>query len=1243
MGILDTEVLLRMKIRIVGLLMCGMVIGCQTDQGRPEPIPTKDSYEPLLTLQGDTVLTGVDLPLVTRKVPVGAVMSITKVPAGDPVIIPAHPTRVDFDEMEKKVFPIDQQGFQGLSSGDIINPRPLVNMTGDTVPTGIAIPAEGKTMEVSWTKPRQALPPKYLDKAELDIKFLDVEHGLSSSFVHSVIKDRRGHLWAGTYGGGISVYDGITFRHFSVQEGLPSSIVLKLLEDKDGRIWIGGITGLAYFDGQELVQFRDEDGFASSSINSMLLDDEGNIWFGSMQYGLSKFDGQSLVYYGEKEGCKARQITCLEMDRDGNLWIGDFDEGLIKFDGERFINFSDEVGLPPAAYRAIHRDLQGSLWFGTVSSGVLIYRDEEVTQLTDDYFLLVEEITSDRFGNIWMGTVSNGLLMYDGQYVTGIGEEVGLNHRGVRGIFVDEFGKVWMASYGGLSVYNPYSLRHPSTLAGKLFSAVFKDSRGHIWLGTDTDGVFKYDGSNFLHFPQELGLANADINITQITEDSQGNIWFGASSYESAYSSLVKYDGHVNRDKPTFTHYRRAEAESNVLISIDEFDRLWVVYEGMDVLSFDGDSLLQLAMGGSTDANRPYYSVLTDGNGDIWLRAQGGGLTKIALDSVHGAPTTYTHYAAGEGLTNDLIAGIVADNRGGIWARDFYGNIYVNDGAEVVQPFRQYYLPEKGDGQYVFSLVPEGDKMWAMLASNDGLELRTIDGPDNGGGAPSVSMGIQDGLKTFSFFGHGLVDGDSIWLSTNKGISLLDLRHFGDELPGPILSISEIEVGDQHQDYRIARDSLQEYLEFGGIPPFSNVPPDLQLNHDQNDMTFHFTAIEWSAPHQIRYSYKLDGADQDWSDPDPMASASFQRLPHGNYTLLVRAYGRSGLWGETLAYSFNIHPPWWLTWWAKGFYVAMAALVIVGIVRLRTTNLKRRSKNLEEIVQERTIALQGTIKQLRDAQSQLIHSEKMASLGQLTAGIAHEINNPINFVHMSSDAMEQDIQDLLRLLEMYRNQAQSRSGDPDKIEAFEAEIDYQGLIAALRREVTDIREGSRRTSEIVQSLGEFSRGMQSPKELADIHYGIDSTLSLLRNRTKQGVAIEKHYDPMMEPLLCNAGQLNQVFMNLLTNAIDAAGSNGTIQIVTKNAEEDVRISVIDDGPGIPIEIIDKVFDPFFTTKEVGEGTGLGLSISHKIIADHGGSITAENDKGRGTVFAIRLPKDQAPAPGQEGSHDSSAG
>ena len=286
--------------------------------------------------------------------------------------------------------------------------------------------------------------------------------------------------------------------------------------------------------------------------------------------------------------------------------------------------------------------------------------------------------------------------------------------------------------------------------------------------------------------------------------------------------------------------------------------------------------------------------------------------------------------------------------------------------------------------------------------------------------------------------------------------------------------------------------------------------------------------------------------------------------------------------------------------------------------QLREEMLEQEQRKIAQIAESYN-KLQGAYDELQQTQSQLIQSEKMAALGTMVAGVCHEINNPINFVYANMPILEGYLNDLKELIKLYKEGA-----DKKEIEAFEQEIDLDFLLSDLDSLTGNCQEGAERVRQIVLDLRNFSRLDEAEQKEADIHEGIDSTLTIVHNRFKNRIIVHREFGEIPK-ILCYPGQLNQVILNLLTNAADAVEGEGEVWIKTWLEADCVKICVRDTGPGIPPNIRPNIFNPFFTTKPVGGGTGLGLTVSHQIIERHGGQIEVESELGAGTTFTISIP------------------
>jgi signal transduction histidine kinase len=337
-----------------------------------------------------------------------------------------------------------------------------------------------------------------------------------------------------------------------------------------------------------------------------------------------------------------------------------------------------------------------------------------------------------------------------------------------------------------------------------------------------------------------------------------------------------------------------------------------------------------------------------------------------------------------------------------------------------------------------------------------------------------------------------------------------------------------------------------------------------------------------------------------------------QTLPQGNIHEL-----------NTLAHSFN----------------QMAGKLSESFIALENSNAE-----LEERVEERTIELKTALSELQRTQAQVVQSEKMSSLGQLVAGIAHEINNPVNFIHGNLTHLDEYTQNLLEMIYLY--QERHSSNDPE-IQALAEEIDLEFLIEDLQKMLSSMKMGTERIRNIVLSLRNFSRMDEAEFKAVDIHEGIESTLLILQHRLKDkpdrpAIEVIRDYGnlPQVE---CYPGQLNQVLMNILVNAMDAldeVDTKRTYQQIQENPSqitirtsvvdsESVEIAIADNAQGMPESVQKRIFDPFFTTKPVGKGTGMGMAISYQIITEkHNGKLQCFSTIGEGTKFIIQVPIQQ---------------
>jgi two-component system, NtrC family, sensor kinase len=299
--------------------------------------------------------------------------------------------------------------------------------------------------------------------------------------------------------------------------------------------------------------------------------------------------------------------------------------------------------------------------------------------------------------------------------------------------------------------------------------------------------------------------------------------------------------------------------------------------------------------------------------------------------------------------------------------------------------------------------------------------------------------------------------------------------------------------------------------------------------------------------------------------------------------------------------------------------IAITSSTEFGVLQESFNEMSRRIYAAKTELENKVREVEAAYSELKETQARLVHTAKMAGLGQLVAGIAHELNNPIGFIYSNMSHLSDYSGRLVKII-------REVEADPTRLAQAKAENDFDYIVEDLPRLISSCEEGARRTRDIVVGLRNFSRLDEAKLKKVSLREGIENTLKLLSGELKNRIRVHTDFGPTPEAL-CYASQLNQVFMNILSNAAQAIESEGEIWITLRHLPETqcAQINIKDSGKGMPPEVLEKVFDPFFTTKGVGQGTGLGLSISYGIIKQHGGDIQVQSEPGKGTEFIITIP------------------
>ena len=524
-------------------------------------------------------------------------------------------------------------------------------------------------------------------------KTFGVLDGLGNELVDAIAVDRRGNLWFGTQGGGVSRYDGGRFTTFTTKDGLADNTVHSLFVDRRGVLWIATLGGVSHYlepssprhgtVGGKFRSFTAEDGLAGNEVYAIAEDHKGDLWF-TTEGGVSRYDGNSFT---TEDGLVSGSIHRIVADRRGNMWFTTWGDGIIRYDGDTFTTFTTKDGLPSNRFGAVGVDRHGNIWFGT--RGAVSRNDGSgFFNLTTADGLIdagIRSIFADQQGNLWFGTWQEGVVRYDGKTFTTFTIGDGLADNVVRPIVQGPAGYLWFGTFGGASRYDPtyYTIFDSfDALKGGKVHAIAEDRQGNLWFGTLGGGVSRYDGDSFTTFTTKDGLA-ANVVLSAFA-DRQGNLWFGTDG------GLSRYDGH------SFTSFTQADGvvdNSILCIAEDRKGHLWFgggVFVRFDtkggVSRYDGDRFTTFTAWDGLPPSR-VLSIAADQKGYLWFATDVGVSRYHPEGLANGKDLSvgagFVNFTAEDGLVPGSVQSIVEDQRGNLWFGTWGDGIgrYTPDGS----------------------------------------------------------------------------------------------------------------------------------------------------------------------------------------------------------------------------------------------------------------------------------------------------------------------------------------------------------------------------------------------------------------------------------------------------------------------------------------------------------------------------------------------------------------------------------
>jgi len=1121
--------------------------------------------------------------------------------------------------------------------------------------------------------------PKLLPNTTTGILQFSGEEGLPGTRITASLLDKYGSTWLATEKG-LCRYTGEYLYIYSfVDKTLQGNefAIIKMALDHNGNIWmVTGGNGIYVIDLTANILLHNKSNLYSSDI---ICDHEGQLWVSTYLEGILIIDPEKQTVKNlrkVKESINTNAITAIAEDRDYNIWLGHPDHiAIIDSQRKSLKNITTKEGLPATVIVKFFEDSNGDMWAARAGEGISFISLKSKTLSTIDskngmngvavevvedsrrqvwlfrrdtsYILnkqrtavrqvimdikmglqnLVGSALIDRNGSIWLGTLNKGAIIIDtkGPLAEHLTTEQGLADNNVWSIIEDNQGKIWMATRQGINVYNPGNgkisvIGEQQGPSYATVSRLAEDGKGNIVFATDNGfAIVKPILKSISIYSKEQGFSN--MGFTKCTADSAGQLWFSSSLF-----GLISYNINTN----TFKNFDRSTGLlSNIVWDYitDKQQNIWVATDsGITVVNTVNNTIKYLRVKEGL-CNDRVYKLVQRANGEIWA----GTIKGISIINTN--KLTITNLTSKEGLLAEEIYDM-AEQNGAMYAGSSAGLYVIREPGTIGNDTKLWSLSNYGKregfpyndyNQNTGTTTRNGQTWWGITPVLTVVTQQPIADTL----LPQVTItgiNIMDqplSFATYASMGNRLKAGDTLWNETKTAYYLKN---------------------------KLPKDSgylVSNTIRWDSTTSYYKIPVGLVLPHHQNSVNFSFINNDVKGREKILYRYILEGADDKWSDAsDKSSTRNYFNLTAGQYTFKVSTRGFNGLWSNTGQCSFTILPPWWKTWWAYILYVLLAAGVISAFARYRSRQLLQKNNELEEKIKQRTTELSKSINNLKSTQAQLIQSEKMASLGELTAGIAHEIQNPLNFVNNFSEVNSE----LLEELKSSKTTLNSEQQDDLLLDIFQnnEKINHHG----------------KRADSIVKGMLQHSRTSKGQKEPTDINALADEYLRLCYHglRTKDQtlhVTIKTDFDTSIGNININPQDIGRVLLNLYNNAFYAcAGRSRSAALVSAVAEGEFKnpdytyeptvivttkkvpasamadrsggggviISIRDNGPGIPPNIIDKIFQPFFTTKPTGQFTGLGLSLSYDIVTKgHGGTLRVNTKVGEGSEFIVELP------------------
>ncbi len=813
---------------------------------------------------------------------------------------------------------------------------------------------------------------------EFKFSHINSEQGLSMGVVNCVLQDSRGFMWFGTQDG-LNKYDGYNITVFKNNQldsnSLSNNFINVLYETKNGELLIG--TNGGGFDAYNLSTGKfihhigvqgNKNSLSNNNVKSILEDKEGLIWIGTDD-GLNSYNPKSKkITRFLNDNTNANTISsnnawCLLEAADGKLWIGTYGGGLNSYDKKtgEFQHYNQVNNAGKLLYeninliRTIYEDKEGMFWIGTYGEGVQIFDPHSGTFIKNirnnpnDQNSLVNNqimnITEDANGLLWFATYGDGIVLYNkktGRFRNIVFDEknlTGITSNQIKYIYHDKVGSVWVGTEGGgvnahfrasskFKLYN-INLDASKSFKSNLVLSLMEDRDGLVWIGTGRGGLATLDRetNTFQQYPQLSTSGNN--SILSLLEDKDGIIWVGTWG-----DGLNTYNKKTKKVQ-SYSEFKTVNAATIVSILEDSRGNIWVGTYGAGVFLYHKttENFTNYNSSSGLSINN-IYNIYEDSKKNIWIATDGGGVVKYNHES--NVFKTFDRNEKLNSISSNSVNCSYEDKEGDMWFGTSNG---LNKLDTKTGKFTSFFEKDGLPNDFIYCILPdEKGNLW--MSTNKGVS-KFNPSIKNENGSAFRNYDVNDGLQGLEFNQgayHQCKDGE-IFLGGVNGFNTFQPDKIQDNPNIPQVHIISYK--------RFGKEVLMDTLIYD--------KKYLELTYKQNFFSFDFVALDYQMPGKNKYSYMLEGVDEDWSPPSTQRYASYTELSGGDYVLRVRGANNDGTWNnEGLTLHIRINPPFWKTKW---FY-ALCVLIIIGgfwgFVKYRTSSIKRENKILEEKVEERT-------------------------------------------------------------------------------------------------------------------------------------------------------------------------------------------------------------------------------------------------------------------------------------------------